>query len=124
VRGDSAVLPRLPTLGAPVEVIGPGAPVPDGAKAIAGDTLAGVRIDGETTRQRAEWAVMQTCRRPFDGPGDRHVIRPISLRISRLLTRLPVTPNHVTLLSMVIGAAACLLVTRGSRGASPPAACA
>lgn len=57
---------------------------------------------------------MQTCRRPYDGPGDR-MTRSISLRITRVVCRFPITPNQITAVSVVLGLAACALVARGDR---------
>jgi len=78
---------------------------------IEADHLLGIRVTDSASSRRAEAALMQTCRRPYDGPADRVLIRPVSLQISRLLTRLPIRPNHVTALTAVLGLVACALVT-------------
>ena len=83
VRADSRDLPDLPVLPIAVQVVGLDAPVPPDAERVTGDEYLGVRIANEESRLAVEWALMQTCRRPFDGPGDRHVTRPVSLRITR-----------------------------------------
>jgi phosphatidylglycerophosphate synthase len=112
VRGDAARLPSLLKL--PVELLAPDAEAPADAQCVAGDVIEGVQIVDEASRRRAAWALMQTCRRPYDGPGDRYVSRHLSLRISLWLTQFPVTPNQVTLVSVVVGLVACWLAARGS----------
>ena len=115
VRGDIRELPALPVLSAPIDLLAPDAAIPAGAKVTPGDTVLGIRVSDEASRDRAEAAMMQSCRRPYDGPGDRYVIRPVSLRISRALTRLPVSPNQVTLVSICFGIAACVMALRPGR---------
>lgn len=87
--------------------------VPPGAEVVRGDVLLGVEITDERSRRRAEWALLQTCRRPYDGPGDRFFIRTFSLRITRLLARTPVTPTQVTYLNAAVGLVACVLAGLG-----------
>lgn len=45
---------------------------------------------------------------------DRHVVRPFSFLWAKMFARLHVTPNAVTVMSMVIGAASCLFFAHGS----------
>lgn len=115
VRGDA--LPVLPALSLAVEVIPPTASPPSDVPPIPGDVIAGQRIVDEGSRKLAESALLQTCRRPYDGLGDRFVIRAISLRITRLCCVLGISPNQVTSLNIVVGLLACLLVTRGTTNA-------
>lgn len=89
------------------------ADVPAGAEVVPGDALLGIRISDERSRRRAEWALLQTCRRPYDGPGDRFFIRTFSLRITRLLAGTPVTPTQVTWLNAAVGVVACVLAGLG-----------
>jgi phosphatidylglycerophosphate synthase len=96
------------------ERLAPGDAPPD-AEQVRGDVLLGVVVTDERTRRAAEWALLQTCRRPYDGPGDRFFIRTFSLRITRLLARTPVTPTQVTYLNAAVGIAACLLAAAGGR---------
>lgn len=122
---DAAALPRLPALALAVEVVapgeaaggrGPGGGVTAGEiEALDGDTIAGVRISDEASRRRAERALLETCRRPYDGIGDRYVIRTLSLRLTGLLARLGATPNQVTCANIVVGAAACVCAALGTR---------
>lgn len=97
-----------------VQPLAADADAPADARTITADTIQGVQITDEASRTRAEWAVMQTCRRPYDGPGDRYFNRHFSLRISRFLTRFPVRPNHVTCVSILFGLAACWLAADAS----------
>lgn len=114
VRAPSAVVAPL---GPDVEHLEESAPLPSGATVVRADELCGIRVTDSASRRRAEWALMQTCRRPYDGPADRFLLRSLSLRITRALTRLPVRPNHVTAVSSLCGLAACVLVALGDRGA-------
>jgi phosphatidylglycerophosphate synthase len=117
VRGEAAGLPAPSSLPLAVRVVPPSTPTPAGAEVVPGYEYLGVALAGESARRAVEWALLQTCRRPYDGPGDRHVIRPLSLRITRALTRWPVTPNQVTGVALGLGALACLLVAAGGAGA-------
>ncbi len=110
VRG--AALP--PTVPLAVEAIAADAAVPDAAP-IAGDVIAGVTISDEATRRRASRALLQTCRRPYDGLGDRYVIRALSLRMSSVFCRVGVTPNQITWVNILVGLAACASAVQGSR---------
>lgn len=112
VRADR--LPALPPLALAVEVIPATAAPPSDAATIPGDVIAGQRIVDARSRKLAESALLQTCRRPYDGLGDRYVIRAISLRLTRLFCALGISPNQVTSLNVVIGLVACLVVTRGT----------
>jgi len=117
IRGEPADVPRLVDLPMAVTVVEPGTPRPPGSESIAGDVLMGVTIDRPSVARRVEWALLQTCRRPYDGPGDRYVIRSMSLRVTRALSRFPITPNQVTIAAMIIGLLACLLLaTSGAAG--------
>jgi hypothetical protein len=107
VRAD--MLPPLPVLPIEIAVIPTFEPPPEGATTIPGDVVAGVRVTNEATRRAAQAALLQSCRRPYDGVGDRYVIRPISLRLTGVLAGLGVTPNQVTVANIVVGLTACVL---------------
>ncbi len=77
---------------------------------ISANQLLGIDLVDEASRSKAEWAVMQTCRRPYDGLADRYWLRAISLRISRACTKAPITPNHITAISTLCGLTTCLLL--------------
>ncbi len=112
VRGER--LPALPALPLAVETIAATAPAPD-VPAIPGDVIAGVRIFDDDTRARARRALLQTCRRSYDGLGDRYVIRGLSLPLSAVLCRLRVTPNQITWVNIVVGLIACRFAAVGTR---------
>jgi phosphatidylglycerophosphate synthase len=90
-----------------------GAPVPEGAHLLRGDELLGVRIVDEASRRRAERALMETCRRPYDGVADRYLWRALSLRITREVAKTEITPNQVTVIAALLGVLACGLVWHG-----------
>ena len=113
VRGDSASLPTLRNMPLEISVAAADAPVPPGAQRVRGDEYLGVTIATEQSRRAVEWSLMQTCRRHYDGPGDKYVIRPVSLRLSRYLTQFAITPNQVTFVSMGVGLTAITLAAAG-----------
>jgi phosphatidylglycerophosphate synthase len=113
VRGDLPVLPALPLA---VEPLATAAPAP-GLPSIDATTIAGVEITDEASRRRASRALLQTCRRSYDGLGDRYVIRALSLRLSSMFCALGVTPNQITWVNIVVGLAACGAALQGTRAA-------
>ena len=112
-----AQLPQLPSLGIIVEVRGAADDAPTDAQPIEGRAIAGVTITDEDSRRRAARALWRSCRRPYDGLGDRFVIRAVSTRFSRVLCQLRATPNQVTILNILIGLTACGVVALGTRTA-------
>ena len=68
-----------------------------------------IDVDDRAMLRLAESALLAELRdKPSDGPVARYLNRPISIRISRLLARFPVTPNHISLFSFL-----CSLVAAG-----------
>lgn len=112
VRGED--LPALPALSIAVETVAPSTAVPE-ARIVAGDVLAGVTITDEPTRRRASRALLQTCRRDYDGLADRYVIRGFSLPLSGVFCRLGVSPNQITWVNVLVGLVACGFAATGSR---------
>lgn len=100
----------LSALGLELHELGPDA---ETLPRVDGTRFCGVTVRDLPSRGVAEWALMQTGRRSYDGPGDRFVIRPLSLRVTRLLTRLPVRPNHITFVSLLVGLTACAFAAGG-----------
>jgi phosphatidylglycerophosphate synthase len=96
-----------------VEFVAPGSPVPDGARVERGDVIAGIELVDEAARGRAEWAVIRRMNKSFEGPVDALINWRFSMRITRVLARrsLAVTPNHVTLVAIVIGLVASLFAS-------------
>jgi len=114
VRLAAAARPPLPALALAVEFTDGDAPAD--ARAIAGDVVAGVTIADAATRRRAERALLQACRRSYDGLGDTYVIRPVSLRLTPWFARAGLTPNQITVANTVVGALACALFAWGGHG--------
>ncbi len=112
VRGDA--LPAFPALPLAVETV-PGAADVPAARSIPGDVIAGVQISDEPSRKRASRALLQTCRRAYDGLGDRFVIRGFSLPMSSLFCRTGVTPNQITWTNVLVGLVACAFAAVGTR---------
>ncbi|HVV86788.1 MAG TPA: CDP-alcohol phosphatidyltransferase family protein [Kofleriaceae bacterium] len=117
VRAERADLPALPALALAVDVVAPGADLPAGAEPIPAAVVAGVEVTDDASARAATRALLQSCRRPYDGVGDRFVIRYVSLAITRVLTHTAATPNHVTLVNIAVGLTACAFATIGSRAA-------
>ncbi|HTE52509.1 MAG TPA: CDP-alcohol phosphatidyltransferase family protein [Kofleriaceae bacterium] len=113
VRAGDEQVAGLDPAGLGFERLAAGAPLPDGARVVRGDELAGVRITDAASRRRAERALMETCRRPYDGIADRYLWRALSLRITRLVAATELTPNQVTVVAALLGMLACVLVWHG-----------
>jgi phosphatidylglycerophosphate synthase len=114
VRAEAATLPPLPTLAITIERMEPGAAIPADATPIAGDVVGGVRVTDDASARAAMRALLASCRRPYDGLGDRYVIRYLSLSLTRVLCHTPVRPNHVTLANIAVGLSACWFASRGT----------
>ena len=57
-------------------------------------------VDDPRALDQGERALLNQLRdKPNDGPVSRYLNRPISVRISRILSRFPITPNQISLLS-------------------------
>jgi hypothetical protein len=65
-------------------------------------------------QRRARRALLETCRRPYDGLVDRYLIRYLSLRITHLLWSTPVHPNAVTVLSILLGVLGAVFAAKGA----------
>jgi len=66
-------------------------------------------VDDPKDLERAERKLLDQMRdKPNDGPVSRYINRPVSVRISRYLTRLPVTPDQISLASFL-----CSLIAAG-----------
>ncbi len=118
-QGASRVIVAAPPIAVarpfPIEVqFAPGATAPEGATVERADVIAGVELVDEAARQRAEWAVIRTMNKSFEGPVDALINWRVSMRITRLLARrsLAVTPNHVTILAIMVGLFASVLAQR------------
>jgi phosphatidylglycerophosphate synthase len=80
------------------------------------DLGGGVRVTDEVSRLRAEDAIFANLLRGDLGFVARRLNKPISFRVTRhILTKLPITPNHVTLGAAAIGLLGCGLIATGGR---------
>ena len=71
-------------------------------------------LDDEAALERAEKALLARARgKDRDGPVSRWLNRPLSIRLSRWLARLPVTPNQISLFSFGLSLAAAGLFMLG-----------
>ncbi len=74
-------------------------------KALALDVTGGFwcDLDDEAALKKAEAVLLQRAGgKERDGPVARWINRPLSIRLSRWLARLPVTPNQISLLSFLV----------------------
>ena len=99
----------------PVEFVAPGTPAPDGARVERADVIAGIEVADEAARDRAEWALIRGMNKSFEGPVDKLINWRFSMRITRWLARrsLRVTPNHVTILAILVGLGGAVAASRG-----------
>lgn len=70
-------------------------------------------VHDDTEAERAERLLFESCRKPIDGIVSRYLNRHVSLWLSRRLVSTKIHPNHVSLLCLVLGAVAALLVLGG-----------
>ena len=74
-----------------------------------------IDVDDPTAFRRAENALLANLGdKPSDGPVSRHFNRPLSMRISRLLVKYPITPNQISLFSFLCTVLAAGLFSVGS----------
>ncbi len=99
----------------PVEYVAPGSAAPAGAQRERADVIAGVELVDEAARKRAEWALIRRMNKSFEGPVDALINWRFSMRITRVLARrsLAVTPNHVTIVAILVGMTAAGLMAHG-----------
>jgi phosphatidylglycerophosphate synthase len=78
--------------------------------------IAGVELVDDEAAKRAEWALIRRMNKSHEGPVDALINWRFSMRITRLLARrsMAVTPNHVTIVSILVGLAACFCAAHGS----------
>jgi phosphatidylglycerophosphate synthase len=103
-------------------LLGPGGA--EAARALEGaEHLPRLRLSGravsvrEHSRKAIDDFLIDGLRKTVDSDGvvAFYLMRPITLRLTRLLSRTPILPNHVTLLSFVIGMTGVGLVAFGDR---------
>jgi len=100
----------------PVDYVGRAGQAPEGATRERADIIAGVELVDDAARKRAEWALIRRMNKAHEGPVDALVNWRFSMRITRMLSRrsLAVTPNHVTIVSILVGLLACWCASRGT----------
>ncbi len=78
-----------------------------------------IDVDNEESLKKAESRLLSTLKKTSDGPVSRYLNRPLSVRISRQLVKLQVTPNQVSVLSFIVGlvASLCFIVGNAIIGA-------
>ncbi len=109
-----ALPPRLEAL---VERVPIGSPPPHGARVVRADELAGLHLDSPATLRRAEWKHLQGMGKSYQGITDALFYKHFSLRVTRLLARTRITPNHISTFTIFVGIACTLIVLQGSRAA-------
>lgn len=99
-----------------VDFVPAGSAPPEGAQRERADVIAGIELSDEAARGRAEWALIRRMNKSFEGPVDALINWRFSMRITRVLARrsLAVTPNHVTIVAILVGLVASALASRGS----------
>jgi phosphatidylglycerophosphate synthase len=107
-------LPQRP-LKIRVERVPADAPPPEDAEVVRADEIAGVRLDSDRARRRAEWLQLKALPKSFQGPVDALINCHISLRITRRLARTRVTPNQITIVALLVGLVAAGLLAYGTR---------
>ena len=71
-------------------------------------------VDDPRALDKGERALLAQLRdKPNDGPVSRYLNRPISVRISRTLSRFPITPNQISLVSFAVSLLAAVLFAMG-----------
>jgi CDP-L-myo-inositol myo-inositolphosphotransferase len=73
-------------------------------------------VDSPVALQAAETILFDSLRKPADGFISRHLERHLSLAVTRVLMRTPVTPNVVTLAVICIGMTAAFLFAQPGHG--------
>ncbi len=97
-----------------VDWVAPGTKPAEGQRVVRGDEIAGVRVVDAASRKKAEWAVFKSLPKTHQGPTDALINQHFSLRITRPLCRTSIHPNHITILSLFWGLAACALVLQAT----------
>lgn len=99
----------------PIEFVPPGTDAPPGAQRERADIIAGVELVDDDARRRAEWTLIRGMNKSYEGPVDALINWRFSMRITRVLARrsLAVTPNHVTIVAILVGLLASYFASRG-----------
>ena len=111
VAAPAVAFPRQ--LAVPVEFV---AALPADARAERADVIAGIELVDDAACARAEWQLIRRMNKSFEGPVDALINWRFSMRITRVLSHrsLAVTPNHITIIAILVGLCASVLVSRGT----------
>ena len=98
-----------------IDYVPAGTPAPLGARVERADVVAGVELVDEEAAQRAEWTLIRTMNKAHEGPVDALINWRFSMPITRALSHrsLAVTPNHVTIVAILVGLAAAVFAATG-----------
>lgn len=80
------------------------------------DRVAEVLLCDTAARREAKRRLFDACRKPVDGFISRHLNRPISIAISKLLVDTPVSPNALTVFTFSLSFAAAFFAVQGDIG--------
>jgi len=72
-----------------------------------------IDVDNDHALKNAEKFLIDTLKKPSDGPVSRHLNRPLSTRISKQLLKTPVTPNIISFTSFIVSIIGTLLFFSG-----------
>ncbi len=62
-----------------------------------------IDVDDENAFSKAENLLISNLKKTSDGPVSRYLNRPLSIRLTRLLLNTKITPNHISILSFILG---------------------
>ena len=113
IAGDRVDLDRpLPIA---IDYVAAGSSPPEGAQIVRADEIAGIELVDEEAARKAEWALIRTMNKSHEGPVDALINWRFSMRITRALSHLSlrVTPNHVTIVAILVGLVAALYAATG-----------
>ena len=110
VAAPAVAFPRQ--LAVPVEFV---AALPADARAERADVIAGIELVDDAACARAEWQLIRRMNKSFEGPVDALINWRFSMRITRVLSHrsLAVTPNHITIIAILVGLVASFCASRG-----------
>ncbi|MGQ9800556.1 MAG: CDP-alcohol phosphatidyltransferase family protein [Candidatus Saccharicenans sp.] len=77
------------------------------------DGLFMIKVDSSETARQAEEQLLETGRKPTDGYITRVFFRPISLKLTRLLIKLGLTPNQISLIVLAVELLSVYLIFQG-----------
>jgi len=62
-----------------------------------------IDVDDETALKKAEDRLLDTLEKTSDGPVSRYLNRPLSIWITRHLSKTKITPNYISIFSFILG---------------------